>query len=165
MRAHRAIAAALAVVGLIGMGQISAVAQEQSGCPKPSASELRLARELNGLREARDLRNLELDRQLTAVADLHSREMAKEGRARHTPMKTLADRVTRWDSLGESTLRATSVPNAINRLVRNDAERSMLYNGDWRYLGIGITRKDGFLWVTVLNESRRDPGTTITLSC
>jgi uncharacterized protein YkwD len=50
--------------------------------------------------------------------------------------------------------------------MKSDDHRANILKGKYRYFGIGHKKSGGWLWVTVVFESRKDPGTTLSMpSC
>lgn len=160
---HSRILCALLTVVLIAGGSNPIASAGETGCYSFSAVELRLANLINDERSSQDLSPLKLDPELSRVAQRHVVEMVKAERVFHTDTRTLADRVVGWESLGESPLARETLSEAIRRLRTDPDHRRLLTEGSFRYLGVGIMRHEGLLWIEVIYERWGNPGTTLKM--
>ena len=155
----------LAIVSM-SLGVMSTSAGAQSTCYEFKAGDKRMAVRINTVRQENGLRLLNLDPELSRVARKHTREMIAADRVRHTPSDVLQRRVTNWKALGESVLRGDSLADLERKLRNREAHRANLMDPSWRYLGVSVERADGKLWMTVVYEATKDPGTTLRMpSC
>lgn len=134
-------------------------------CWSWSAGEKKLARRTNSSRANHARGRLTLDPELSKVATVHAREMAKRNRLYHTPRETLGKRVTRWRRLGENVAKGDSIGAIHRAFMRSPSHRANVLETRYRHFGIGIRRAGGSLWVTVVFSARRDPGTTLSMPC
>ena len=153
----------------IAMLLASAIPSEpaQAGsCWNYKPSERRMAKKINGARDANGDNRLRLDPQLSRVARKHTNGMVKRRTLSHTPSAVLGRRVTRWRSLGENVGASGRVRRLHRMFMNSPAHRANNLAGDFRFVGIGTKRKGGRLWVTVVFESGRNPGTRLWMpSC
>lgn len=156
-----ACASALLATLLITFPGIKATA---GSCWSWGTKEKKLARRTNGARQNHGKAPLTLDPELSKVAKVHSREMAKRNKLYHTPGETLAKRVTRWRRLGENVAYGSRVKQMHRMFMRSSTHRDNIL-GRYRHFGIGIKRSGGRLWTTVVFSSRRNPGTTLSMPC
>jgi uncharacterized protein YkwD len=126
-----------------------------------------MARKINGARHRRGLPAIQLDRHLSKVSRAHTYTMAKKRTIFHTSPRTLARRVTRWVSLGENVGRTPRGVRSLQRsFMRSAGHRANILNSAFTYVGVGTVKKNGGLWMTVTFESRRNPGTRLSMpSC
>lgn len=136
-----------------------------TSCWSWSAAEKKLARLHNNARRRNDIRMLALDPELSRVARLHSREMARRDSLEHTPGDKLGKRVTRWRRLGENIAFAESARQAHKMFMDSPSHRAAILERRFSHFGVGIRRDDGGLWVTVVLSARRNPGTTLDMPC
>ncbi len=157
------------IVG-IGMAMLLAIAfpsvpAQAGSCWNYKPAERRMAQKINGARDATGHNRLRLDPQLSRVARKHTNGMVKSRTLYHTPSAALARRVTRWRSLGENVGVAGGVKRLHRMFMNSPAHRANNLAG-FRFVGIGTKRKSGRVWVTVVFESRRNPGTRLSMpSC
>ena len=155
----------LAALGL-GTGATARAAGENgdsAGCPVLGKQERYLFRKINRARERRNVRRVGLDVQISAVAGTHSRAMKRQARLYHTGDRRLSERVTRWIVLGENVGRGQDADSLHRAFMESRPHRRLVTDREFRHVGIGITRDQYQTWVTVLFESRLDPGTTMRL--
>jgi uncharacterized protein YkwD len=131
------------------------------GCWEYNSAEHQLARRTNQARAKHGIRPARLDPQLSMVASRHSARMAKRNLLYHST--DLGRVVTRWSSLGENVGTGPSIRPLHRAFMNSPAHRDNVLHGDWRHFGVGSTRQGDRLWVTVVFEARRDPGTTLTM--
>lgn len=72
-------------------------------------------------------------------------------------------RITRWIRLGENVGYGAGVASLERAFMHSPLHPANILGRGSRYLGVGVVRKNGFVWATVLFESRRDPGTTLRM--
>jgi uncharacterized protein YkwD len=134
-------------------------------CWSWSGSEQKLARLTNGARTRRSLSRLSLDPELSKVADVHSREMARKGTLYHTRSSTLQKRVTRSRRLGENVGYGTSVRRIHRGFMRSYSHRANILSRRFSHFGVGIRSARGYRWVTVVFATSSNPGTTLKMPC
>lgn len=127
--------------------------------PKPS--ELRFLRKHNRARVRRGVPRLSLDRQLSKVAIVHTREMVNAGVIYHVASSLLSRRVTNWSTLGENVGVGDNVDQLHRAFMNSPGHRANILYSGFRYIGIGVTRAHDRMWVTVNFEARRDPGSPL----
>lgn len=131
------------------------------GCWEYSSADRGLARRTNRARSRRGIRRMKLDPQLSKVASRHSARMARKDLLYHST--DLGHVVTRWSVLGENVGVGGSIASLHRAFMRSPAHRDNIVHGEWRYFGTGTKRRNGRLWVTVVFEAERDPGTRLTM--
>ncbi len=91
--------------------------------------------------------------------------MVRKNNLYHTPSQKLRHRVTRWITLGENVGVGGTVSSLHGAFMGSAVHKdNILYRG-YRHVGIGVSKKRGRMWVTVIFESRNDPGTRLNMSC
>lgn len=118
---------------------------------------INLARRLRG-----DTR-LRLDPELTRVARTHAREMIARGSLFHSPQQVLTRKVTNWNILGENIGVGGGVASLHQAFMDSPDHRANILYDPFRHVGVGVVRDDGRMWVTIIFESQRDPGTTLRM--
>lgn len=143
-----------------------ATAVADSPCWTYSKSERKLAQLHNIARSAAGKVALKLDPELSRVASKHTSEMVRRRDLFHTPSETLKKRVTNWRILGENIGRGSSATSLHRAFMDSLSHRENILRSGYRYIGVGTKRAGGKLWVTVVFEGRKNPGTTLSMpSC
>lgn len=123
-----------------------------------------LAKKTNTARANAGVRKLSLDPHLSRVARRQSKAMARKRTLYHTP--SLGSLVTRWRSLGENVGYAGSVKSVHRAFMRSSSHKANILKSRFRHVGVGTTKKGGYVWSAVVFESRKNPGTTLKMpSC
>jgi uncharacterized protein YkwD len=158
---------AVAVLTTLILGMAVTTAQSGGTCWQTRRSEHRMARKMNGARNRRGLPPIQLDRHLSKVSRVHTNSMVKRRTIFHTSPSVLSWRVTRWTSLGENVGHTPRGVRSLHRSMMNSAgHRGNILNSAFTYVGVGAVKKRGSLWMTVTFESRRNPGTRLSMpSC
>ncbi len=92
--------------------------------------------------------------------------MAKRSALYHTADRRLARRVTRWNVLGENVGVGYTVASLQKAFMASASHRANVLGSFFVHFGVGTRRKGGRLWVTVVFESVRNPGTRLRMpSC
>ena len=79
---------------------------------------------------------------------------------------SLGSLVTRWKTLGENVGYAGSVKKVHRAFMNSAGHRANILRSAYRHIGVGVVKKGGRIWATVVFESRRNPGTTLKMpSC
>jgi uncharacterized protein YkwD len=135
---------------------------EETAVPPASADpEPRLVARINEARARAGQGALVVDEDLSTVASRHVADMVDSGDLEHTPTDLLGRRVTNWEVLAESIGVGPSVSSLFDALMSSEADRHNLLDPAFRHVGVGATRADNRLWVTVLFSDSSDPGTTL----
>ena len=106
---------------------------------------------------------MQLDPQLSLVARKHSKAMAGTRELFHSAQSTLARRVTRWRMLGENVGVGPNVTSLHRAFMHSTLHRQNILRPSFRHVGVAVASAAGQLWVTAVFESRRDPGTTLSM--
>jgi uncharacterized protein YkwD len=113
-------------------------------------------RRINYHRRARGLDALDWDKQLAFVARRHARKMARRrGGIWHD--RGLGSKVTDWRILGQNTGRGLRCKSLARMFWGSSRHRANIL-GPWRYIGVGVRRVSGDLYVQQVFESRSNPG-------
>lgn len=132
-------------------------------CYKFSRAERKFARMANRARTNKDLSKMHLDPELSKAAKVHTREMVKKDTLYHTPTSKLYKRVTKWNSLGENVGVGSAVKSLHKAFMNSPAHRDNILHSPFEHHGIGVIKKGDRMWVTVMFESVRNPGTTLRM--
>ena len=113
-------------------------------------------RKINARRARAGRPRLRWDGQLVYVGRRHARSLARAGRGVwHDPQ--LGRKVTRWRSLGENTARGGTCRAVMRALWRSPPHRANIL-GRWSFVGVGVARRHGRIYVQQIFETRSDPG-------
>ena len=166
MSAKGVAGAFTAVAVLCAVGVPAPLAHAGSGaCYRFKEPERRFARKIDRARAARGLRRLRLDPHLSRVARRHSWEMRRAGALFHR-FEALQRRVTNWRLLGENVGLGATVGSLHRAFMASPEHRANVLRRAFRHVGVSVVREGGRMWVTIVFESRRDPGTTLPMpSC
>ena len=147
-------------------GLFPSIPAQAGSCWDYKRAERRMAKKINGARNGAGDRRLRLDRQLSRVARKHTDEMVRRRLLYHTPSHVLGRRVTRWNRLGENIGAAGGVKRLHRQFMNSPTHRAITLTDSYRFMGIRTKRRGGKVWTTVVFESRRDPGTRLSMpSC
>ncbi|HJR44772.1 MAG TPA: CAP domain-containing protein [Actinomycetota bacterium] len=130
-----------------------------AACYSNSRSEKRFARLINRARTSQP--NLTLDPELSKAAKVHTGEMVRSNTLHHTSSDALRRRVTNWTTLGENVGVGSAVGSLHDAFMNSTAHRANILRNEYRYVGVGVTKKDGRMWVTVIFEARSNPGSPL----
>jgi uncharacterized protein YkwD len=92
---------------------------------------------------------------LTVVAHHHAAHMARLRRPYHDPY--LGSEVHHWLSLGEDVGSAASLASLEKALLATQDNRRNLLGPGLRHIGVGVTTRDGLLYVTVVTREPDRP--------
>jgi uncharacterized protein YkwD len=135
-----------------------------STCWNDKPAERAFARKMNRARSS--LAKLRLDPELSKVARAHTRAMTGRNLLFHSSTRQLGERVTRWRLLGENIGYGSTVRSLHRAFMASAPHRANIRRAEFRNVGVGVRRRSGHLWVTVIFQSRSDPGTTLSMpSC
>lgn len=154
-----------AVVLAFSVGVVSPVTTASAGrnCYNFKNSEKDFAQKINNARGAIGAGRLQLDRELSKVARRHAWEMDHKNSLYHTPSSKLRWRVTRWNRLGENVGAGQSVTSLHQAFMNSPSHRSNVLDRGYEHVGVGVHKDKHYMWVTVVFESHRDPGTRLRL--
>ena len=147
-----------ATIGFSG----TASAKSDWSCFHQKDAEQRFAKKMNNARSQKGLVKMHLDKQMSRVARQHSKAMAAVHTVFHSDPSKLGAKVTRWRMLSENVGRGASVDGTHKAFMDSYGHRKNILRSNWRHVGVGTVTRDGVLYVTVVFESRRDPGTTLS---
>jgi uncharacterized protein YkwD len=136
--------------------------QMDPDCPTHLGAERALARLSNEERNAAGRRSFELDTQLSRVARRHTADMIAAGELEHTPPRQLARWTTNWAELNEDIGKGSSPDSIFDSFMNSAPHRRRILDATYNHVGIGVLKSDsGHMWVTMVFESKSDPGTTL----
>lgn len=158
MRLYRGLGAATALVLVAGL---LAPSFASAGCSRPNRSERAFAKKTNSSRADGGRNKLILDIELSKAAKAHTREMVRKNSLYHTPNETLKKRVTNWNELGENVGTGSSVSSLHTAFMKSTSHRENIMYSKWKYIGVGVLKADGRMWVTVLFERDGNPGSPL----
>lgn len=142
-------------------------ASGDNSCYRFKASEKSFKNKINAERADLGLRKLRLDPELSKVAKVHSRRMARLSVLEHSKTERLKNRVTNWKILGENVGVGGGVTSLHRAFMDSPAHADNVLYTTFKRVGVGVkTGDNGRMWVTVIFEADNNPGTTLKMpSC
>jgi len=138
---------------------IPATTAVSASCWSYSGSDKKFAKKINNSRKGAGRGGLKLDPQLSKVAMKQTKTMISKNLLHHTP--NLGKRVTKWNALGENVGYGGGVDSLHKAFMNSPSHKANILNSKFRYVGVGALKAKGFLWVTVVFQATKDPGTTL----
>ena len=165
MRLTRFIVVSLAAsVALMSLPSAGASTDSKSSCWKTRSKEKAMAKKINKARSKHGDAKVSLDPELSLVARRNSRRMAKKEVLVHT--SNLGGKVTNWKLLGENIGYGVSVGQLHSMFMNSEVHKDNILTDSFRHVGVGMVKKGEYLWVSVVFESKKNPGTTLNMpSC
>lgn len=176
MKASRIVAAAATAVIFFGaaplasaeipavsLDGVSALGASDNRCWTYKDSERGFARRINSERVLEGVGKLSLDPELSKSALKHTWEMVRNNELYHTPSDKLRRRVTNWTILGENVGVGGTVSSLHEAFMNSPAHRDNVLYNTFAHVGVGVVKKAGRMWVTVIFEAVADPGTTLSM--
>ena len=105
---------------------------------------------MNAKREARDVLALGASPKLTRYARHHSVKMARKGYIFHTVSLSSRLHGVRWSIAGENVGAGGDVKGLFQAFMNSAPHRRNILRASFRHVGIGMARRGGFLWVTMV---------------
>lgn len=135
-------------------------------CYKFKPAERAFASNMNEERRQRGLGTMKLDPELSKVARKHTREMKSTNTLAHTTTTQLTRRVTNWVTLGENVGVGAEVSTLHAAFMNSPAHKDNILHSSFNNVGVGVGRGGDRMWVTVIFEARKNPGTRLSMpSC
>ncbi len=90
--------------------------------------------------------------------------MVKADQLFHSTQEDFEKRLTNWSVLGENVgVGGNDVEALHQQFMKSKSHRKNILAPKMRYAGIGTIVNDGTLWVTVVFEKSKNPGTTLKM--
>lgn len=140
---------------------VPARAAEASPCYERSSLDVQAVEVTNQARRAAGLSTLRIDPELSRVAEMHSYWMQRKNHLFHS--NRLDWKVTNWIRLGENVGFGSSIASLQSAFMNSPAHRQNVLDPSFTYVGISVRPQGERLWITVLFESRADPGTRVDM--
>ena len=138
---------------------IPATSASSATCWSYSTKERSFSKKINKARDRHDVGRLKLDPELSKVAMKQTKTMIDKNLLHHTP--NLGNRVTRWRMLAENVGYGGTVGSLHTMFMRSSGHKKNILNGQYKFVGVGAKKARGYLWVTVVFQATRNPGTTL----
>ncbi|CAN5583870.1 CAP domain-containing protein [soil metagenome] len=132
-------------------------------CWRSKSPERAFAKKMNKARRRTGAGRMKLDPELSKVARVHTREMTKRNLLHHTSSSSLRRRVIGWATLGENVGVGNTVRSLHKAFMNSPGHRRNILYGSFRYSGVGVRSRGGRMWVTVVFEASRNPGTRLKM--
>jgi uncharacterized protein YkwD len=120
----------------------------RAGHHRAEISEHALIHWINHARAKAGLRPVAVASDLTSLAHRHAAHMAKIDRVYHDPL--LGSEVHGWRSLAEDVGSASRLVDLERAFLSSPSDRLNLRTAGFRQLGVGVSVRDGLLYVTVI---------------
>jgi uncharacterized protein YkwD len=143
---------------------VPATLGRNSKCWKKKGSERAFVKKMNKTRKRSGRGKVRFDPELAKVARVHTRDMTRRNTLYHTSQAQLRRRVRGWTLLGENVGVGNTVGSLHRAFMNSPAHRANILHGSFRYSGVGVRKRRGRMWVTVIFEARRNPGTRLRMS-
>jgi uncharacterized protein YkwD len=153
----------VALVSIVALTTLAPTAAVGNACWSFKANDRKMAKKVNKARANKGKKNVTLDPELSKIARRHSKSMGEKNELVHT--KNLGGKVTKWKSLGENIGYGDSVNQLHKMFMNSEVHKDNILKSEFRYIGVGTVKKGGWLWVTVIFESKKNPGTTLGMAC
>ena len=111
---------------------------------------VQMLRMMNGARSDHDVARLKLEDGLVHTARRHSEAMAAKGYIFHTASLASKLRKVTWRIAGENVGAGGTVEDLFNAFMASDGHRRNILRSSFKHVGIGMVKRDGFLWVTLM---------------
>jgi len=133
-------------------------------CYTYKADEKAFVSKMNAARANAGKGKLRLDPELSRASAVHTKEMKKAQLLHHTSTSALKRRVTNWNSLGENVGAGGSVDSLHAAFMASPAHKANIMHSGFNNVGVGSTvDASGRMWVTVIFESKANPGTPLKM--
>lgn len=130
-------------------------------CWESNGSEKRFRTLINLERTLLLQHKLRMDPELSHAARKHSGVMLRKDRLFHTIK--LGDRITGWQVIGENVGYGYGIEPLHAAFMDSKGHRENILYAGYRHVGVGVKKKDGKTWVTVIFEGKDNPGTTLKM--
>jgi uncharacterized protein YkwD len=146
---RRGLVRAVKVLGLTLALSIvlAAVAPSAQATWHPRAEMLSWMNQARGRHGAVELDSV---RRLRELANVHSQQMAYEGRIFHTEQLSARLRIVSWSVAGENVGVGPRLWALYDAFMKSDVHRDNILERRFQRVGIGVYRADGFLWITLI---------------
>lgn len=135
-------------------------------CYRFNTTERGFASKMNAERKAKGLGTMKLDPEVSKVAKVHTKDMARTNTLVHSSNSQLTKRVTNWVTLGENVGVGSALDSLHTAFMNSPAHRANILHSAFTNVGVGSKVVDGRLWVTVIFEAKSNPGTRLSMpSC
>ncbi len=152
-----------ALVGGLFSPTVATSATANNQCWDYKTSERRFKLKINRERAALGQGKLRLDPELSKVALKHTNEMVAKSELYHTSSEQLKNRVTNWNLLGENVGVGGGVDSLHKAFMNSPAHAANVLNSSFKHVGVGVVKKGGRMWVTIIFEAVTNPGTTLPM--
>jgi uncharacterized protein YkwD len=110
-----------------------------------STLESRMVAKINNARAYHGLHTLKRGSHLMRHSRRHSRRMAADGLLFHTKDFSI---FACWDDIAENVGMGSSIRSIHRAFMKSPVHRANILTKGMRYVGVGVARGDGYLWVT-----------------
>jgi uncharacterized protein YkwD len=156
------IAAAVSIFAALLPVTNAAASSTSWSCYNYSRVERAFAKKTNHARAAHGLPKVHIDPQLSKTASKHTGKMVSKTLLYHTTNSQFYSWVTNWSMVGEIVGEGGGVKSLQHAFMHSPEHRANILEKSFKYVGVGVKRKNGLMWVTVQFESSNDPGTTLS---
>jgi uncharacterized protein YkwD len=149
------------IASMVLAALIPATSASSATCWSYSAKDRSFAKKINNARERSGSGRLKLDPELSKVAMKQTKTMIDQNNLFHT--RDLGSRVTRWTLLGENVGYGYTVTSLHKMFMRSPGHKQNILKSQYKFVGVGAKKAHGWLWVTVVFQATRNPGTNLNM--
>lgn len=149
MKLTRRLGAVL-TAGLVLSATLGGVAGAAGGTRRLQPAERRFRALTNHERVEHGRDGLRVNRRLVRLARRHSREMARTEDLHHRADLTAGLGSMSWSVVGENVGVGPTVPSLHEAFMESPPHRRNVLDRDYERLGVGVVRRDGTRWVTLI---------------
>jgi uncharacterized protein YkwD len=149
------------IASMVLAALIPATSASSASCWSYSAKDRSFAKKINNSRERRDRGRLKLDPELSRVAMKQTKSMIEQNELYHT--RNLGSRVTRWTMLGENVGYGYTVTSLHKMFMDSSGHKKNILKSQYRFVGVAAKQAHGWLWVTVVFQATKNPGTSLSM--
>jgi uncharacterized protein YkwD len=142
---------------------VPTIGGRNSRCWNTKRPEKVFAKKMNKARRRSGRRKMNLDPELSRVARYHTREMVRRNTLYHTSSAQLRRRVVGWATLGENVGVGNTVKSLHRAFMNSTAHRHNILYSTFKHSGVGVRKRNGRMWVTVIFEANKNPGTRLRM--
>jgi|ERR1051326_1005596 len=146
MGRSRTKAAAIVVLALCAILAVTAIGSANAR----TLRRVQMLHKMNSARVDHGAARLSMSRRLVHSAKHHSRSMASRGYIFHTRSLSTYLRGMSWRIAGENVGAGDSVDSLYKAFMHSSEHRRNILRSSFHHVGVGMVRRGGYLWVTVI---------------
>ena len=149
------------IASVVFAALIPATSATSATCWNYTDKERSFAKQINGSRDNNHVGRLKIDPQLSRVAMKQTKSMIDKNKLYHS--SNLGNKITRWTMIAENVGYGHTVRSLHKMFMASAGHRTNILNRSYRYVGVGAKEAHGWLWVTVVFQATKNPGTNLSM--